>query len=902
LGWFLTPFSKEIRHVGQVVVFIEFYNKNGMEVLAFYNYKKRENIMNTPITKLSRSMGLIFAASAVTAVAGMSPVMAQEAAKDADVEKIAVVGSRGAPRSVADSPVPIDIISGDELGKSGSADMLDLLVSSVPSFSARAQPISDAATLIRPVNLRGLSSDSTLILVNGKRRHRASVIAFQGGGVNDGAQGPDISVIPSIAIKQVEVLRDGAAAQYGSDAIAGVMNFVLKDDADGGSFSVKQGEFYEGDGATSTFAGNIGMPLTRDGFVNISFQLKNADATSRSVQRPDAAALIAAGNTAVGDPAQIWGNPEINDDITLFGNLGLDLGNDKQFYMFGNYSERDVIGGFYYRNPHTRSNVFSIDGGETLLVGDVAQAQGAARSCAVVAANVPNVLDTAAYQAMVADPNCFAMNQIMPGGYTPAFGGNITDTSLAIGTKGEVKGGMLDEVMYDISGTVGRSESSFNLKNTLNPSLGLATPTEFDTGKYIQLEKTFNLDVVKHVAAGLEEPITVAGGLEWREESFEILAGEESSWKAGAYADQGFNIGSHGFKGFGPETAGVDTRRSVAAYVDVEAYITDEFLLGGAIRYEDFTSFGNTTNFKLTAQYRVSDEISLRASTSTGFRAPTVGQANVVNTQTSLVGGELIQTFLAPPTAPLSAFYGGQELSPEDSTSFAFGGVYENDGLFLTFDYYNIEVTDRITQSSQISVNPADYAALRAAGVNNPELISAVTYFANDFDTTTQGVDIVASYSAQIIDAGDTNFNLAYNWNETTVDMFNVETTNLGKVRRLEEGMPDHRATFTISQSWDQVSMFIRANYFGEYFAVHADDAAAGGWNEVADSAVTVDAEVSYFLNDSFTLSAGANNLFDQEAQKLPSDSFAVVGAVFYESGPFDYNGGFYYVKATYNF
>jgi iron complex outermembrane receptor protein len=857
--------------------------------------------MNTQINKLSRSMRMVFAASAA-AVVSVSPVMAQEGSDDADVEKIAVVGSRGAPRSVSDSPVPIDIIGGDELGKSGSADMLDMLVSAVPSFNARAQPISDAATLIRPVNLRGLSSDSTLILVNGKRRHRASVIAFQGGGVNDGAQGPDISVIPSIALKQVEVLRDGAAAQYGSDAIAGVMNFVLKDDSEGGSFEVKYGEFFEGDGGTTTFAGNVGMPLTRDGFANLSFQLKNADATSRSIQRPDAAGLIAAGNTDVGDPAQIWGNPEIEDDITIFGNVGLDLGDDKEFYMFGNYSERDVTGGFYYRNPHTRSNVFSIDGGETLLVGDVAQSQGAARTCAVVPANVGNVLATAEYQAMVADPNCFSMNQIMPGGYTPAFGGNITDTSLTIGTKGEIKEGFLADVTFDLSGSVGRSESSFNLKNTLNPSLGLATPTEFDTGKYIQLEKTFNLDLVKSVDVGLNDPLNVAGGLEWREESFEIVAGEESSWKAGAYADQGFNIGSHGFKGFGPETAGVDTRRSVAAYVDVEAYVTDDLLLGGAIRYEDFTSFGDTTNFKLTAQYSVSDEVSLRASTSTGFRAPTVGQANVVNTQTSLVGGELIQTFLAPPTDPLSAFYGGKELEPEDSTSFAFGGVYESGELFITLDYYNIEVTDRITQSSQISVNSADYSALRALGVVNPELISAVTYFANDFDTTTQGIDIVASYSAEIFDSGDTSFNLAYNWNETTVDTFNVETTNLGKVRRLEEGQPDHRGTFTVSQSWEQVSMFVRANYFGEYFAVHADDAGAGGWNTTADSAFTIDVEATYFINDMFSVSAGATNLFDQEAEKLGSDSFSVVGARFYESGPFDYNGGFYYVKGKYNF
>jgi iron complex outermembrane recepter protein len=858
--------------------------------------------MNTPLNKLSRSIRFIIAASATATLATALPVMAQDdSEEDAAVEKIAVVGSRAAPRSIADSPVPVDIIGGDELGKNGSSDMLDMLVSTVPSFAARAQPISDAATLIRPVNLRGLSSDSTLILVNGKRRHRASVIAFQGGGVNDGAQGPDISVIPSAALKQVEVLRDGAAAQYGSDAIAGVMNFVLKDSTDGGSFSVKHGEYYEGDGTTTTFDGNIGLPLSDDGFANISFQYKNADATSRSVQRPDAQALADAGNSFIKDPAQVWGAPEIKDDITIFGNFGLDLGNDKEAYMFGNYSERDAVGGFYYRNPHTRGNVFSIDGGETLLVGDIAQSQGAARTCAVVPANVPNVLATQAYQDMVADPNCFSMNQIMPGGYTPAFGGNITDTSLTIGTKGEIKDGFLADVMYDLSGSVGRSESHFNLKNTLNPSLGLDTPTEFDTGKYIQLEKTFNFDLVKAIEVGMEEPLNVAGGLEWREESFEIVAGEKASWEAGAYADQGFNIGSHGFKGFGPESEGVNTRRNIAAYVDVEARVTDAFLLGGAIRYEDFTSFGSTTNYKITAQFEVNDELSLRASHSTGFRAPTVGQANVVNTQTSLVNGELIQTFLAPPTNPLSAFYGGKELTPEESVSYAAGVVYQNGDFFFTADYYNIEVTDRLAQSSQINVNPADYAALRAVGVDNPELISAVTYFANDFDTTTKGLDIVANYAMEAM-GGDTKFSLAFNWNKTEVDKFNPATTDEGKVRRLEEGIPDTRATFTVTQTWDDVNLILRANYFGEYFAVHADDAGAGGWNETADSAVTFDAEVSYYINDSFTVSAGANNLFDQEAQKLPSDSYGVLGAQYYESGPFDFNGGYYYVKGSYKF
>ncbi|GIU47600.1 MULTISPECIES: TonB-dependent receptor plug domain-containing protein [Shewanella] len=854
-----------------------------------------------------RKFGLNSLSLAVTVALAGSVMSTQAMAEDEEVaenvEKIAVVGSRAAPRSVGESPVPVDIISADDLRKNGSTDMIDMLVTSVPSFNSRAQPISDAATLVRPVNLRGLPSDSTLILVNGKRRHRASVIAFQGGGINDGAQGPDISVIPSIALKQVEVLRDGAAAQYGSDAIAGVMNFQLKDSAEGGSISISQGEYYEGDGATTTIDGNIGLPLTDAGFVNISAQYKTADATSRSVQRPDAANLIEQGNTYVNDPAQVWGNPEINDDYTVFVNAGFDLNDKHRIYAFGNVSSREAIGGFYYRNPHNRGNVYSVDGGENLLVGAV---NGDQSTCAPVP--IPknadgsdgNVLDTAAYQAMVADANCFSMNQVRPGGYTPQFAGTIEDMSFFAGIEGE-----LGEWMYDASAGTGSNKSSFSLYNSLNPSLGLAanpedTQTDFDTGAYEQVETTVNLDFSRYFTLGSIEDISFATGFEWREESFEITQGEEASWIAGPYADQGFNIGSHGFKGFGPEAAGKNDRSNIGIYADVEAYLTDDWLLGVALRYEDFSTFGDTLNYKISTQYSFTDYLSVRASHSTGFRAPTVGQENVVNTQTSIVNGDLIQTFIAPPTDPLAAFYGGEVLEPEESVNYAIGTVFEYEDFFLTVDYYNIEVTGRIAQSSQIEVKAEDYDDLRDAGVEFPELISAVTYYTNDFDTTTQGVDIVGSYETELL-AGDTMFSLAYGWTDTSVDKFDPNTTDEGKVRRLEDGIPAHRATLTWGQTWDDLSVSLRGNYFGEYYATHADDTSDWG-SETADSAVTVDLEVSYTMFEQLTLSVGANNLFDQEAQELKDGTQGALGAVYYESGPFDYNGGFYYGKLSYSF
>ncbi|MEO3679943.1 TonB-dependent receptor [Rheinheimera sp. FR7-31] len=817
--------------------------------------------------------------------------------KEQAVEKIAVVGTRSAPRSIGDSPVPVDIIGGEELNKNGNSDMLNLISTTVPSLNVHAQPISDAATLIRPINLRGLSSDSTLVLLNGKRRHRASVISFLGGGINDGAQGPDLSVIPGIALKQVEVLRDGAAAQYGSDAIAGVVNFVLKDAADGGTVEVKHGEYYAGDGTSTEVAANVGMPLTKDGFVNVSMQYKNVDATSRSVQRGDAQGLADAGNPFIQDPAQVWGSPEVKDDITLFANAGLDLGNGGEAYIFGNYSERDVRGGFYYRNPTNRPQVFSNDGGESLLVVDLTDlgsgGQGGCQNIPLSGLNYQQI--DAAVQAL--PDNCFTFFSMFPGGFTPNFGGNITDTSLAVGTKGEFKTGFMEGVLYDFSGVVGRSESNFQLFNSVNASLGPETPTEFDAGKYIQLEKTFSADFVKYVPAGLYEDLTVAFGTQWTEESFEIVAGEEASWEIGPYVSQGLSNGSNGFPGFQPQTAGTSVRRNYAAYVDVEAEFSENLLGALAVRFEDYDSFGTTTNYKLTGQYRLNDDWALRASTSTGFRAPTVGQANVSNVRTEADQGVLVDIGVLPATNPVAILKGATELQPEESTSYAFGVVYTGYDFFVTADYYRIDVDDRISQSTAFDVTPEDIALLKAAGVRGIDSLTSITYLTNDFDTRTQGIDIVANYSMDLFD-GLSSFALAYNWNDTEVTRF-TDITGEFRVSRLENDLPNHRATFTWTQSWDDWSAFVRTNYYGSYQGVHADDP---GLAVNATWEVTLDAEVSYFINDNFIVSVGAQNLLDNDPAELPDEWKGILGGKFFETSPMGINGGYWYLKGTYKF
>ena len=574
-----------------------------------------------------------------------------------------------------------------------------MLRGAIPSYNVNAQAIQDAATIVRPANMRGLPPDNTLILVNGKRFHRAAVITFFGSGLSDGSQGPDLSVIPGIALQQVEVLRDGAAAQYGSDAIAGVINFKLRDNSEGLTVEGRYGEYAEGDGQTTQISGNLGLPLTDAGFFNLSAEFKDADPTSRSIQRGDAAALIAAGNTDVRTPAaQIWGAPKISDDFKIWANAGIKLDNNGEAYLFANWAERDVEGGFFFRNPNTRPGVFSGDDGATILVADLTfGSKDDGIGCPVV--NIVNdVPDVAALAAVAADPNCFAFNQLEPGGFTPQFGGFMVDASITGGFTGELDNGLI----YDISASYGRSAAEFKIRNTVNPqlaSLQLDTPRAFRPGNYVQSERNVNLDVSYPVAVeAFASPLNVAGGLEYRVEQFEIKNGDANSFAIDLdLAAQGFGIGSNGLPGFKPEDAGVFDRENFAAYIDLEADVTDDFLLGVAVRFEDFSDFGTTTNGKLAARFQIADAFAIRGAASTGFRAPTTGQSNVRNVSTGFTAGVLADEATLPPTHPISVQKGGVSLQPEESVNLTVGAVLAIGNLELTIDYFNIEVTDRIS-------------------------------------------------------------------------------------------------------------------------------------------------------------------------------------------------------------
>lgn len=813
--------------------------------------------MNTTLSLLTKNVRGVLAASAAFSVMAAAPVYAQEAeesAKAEDFEQIAVVGSRAAPRSVADSAVPIDIISDEEFKQQGATDMVSMMQTVVPSFNVNDQPINDASTLVRPANLRGMASDHTLVLVNGKRRHRSAVITFLGGGLSDGAQGPDISVIPAAALKQVEVLRDGAAAQYGSDAIAGVINFVLNDASEGGSFEARYGSFYEGDGDMIQMSGNVGLPLSDKGFINLSAEYRTADDTSRSVQRADAAALIAAGNTFVADPAQIWGSPEIKHDIKLFANAGIELSATSEAYMFGNYAEREVEGGFYFRNPHNRGGVndggTNDDGEQLLLVGDLTGDMSGNCPTDIVVGD--NVLENPRYINEVQNnPDCWAFNEMLPGGFTPRFGGTVTDMSLVFGTKGELD----HDITYDVSLNLGQNEVDFAISNTINPSLGPETPTEFSPGRYTQSEQTLDIDFTKPFDVGLYEPLFVATGFQYRNESYESFAGDTASYEIGPLATQGFGIGSNGFPGLAANSQGRVSRNNIALYIDAEAYITENFMLAGALRYEDFSDFGDTTKGKIAFRWQALENIAFRGAFSTGFKAPTLGQSNVRNVTTAFgTGGELIDRATLPPTDPVSQLKGGEQLTPEESESITFGVVADFDnGLFITADYYNIELTDRISTASGIALTEEDIATLLEQGINDASSFSEISFFTNDFDTTTEGVDVVANYSMDMM-GGETKFSLAYNWTSTEVDRASDNISDF-RIRMLEDNLPAVRYSATANHTNGDWRFLARMNYYGSIFEDHLDSALP---IDKVGSEITFDFEVAYNFTEEFTVTVGA--------------------------------------------
>ena len=816
-----------------------------------------------------------------------------------ELEGVVTIGSRAKPRSVIDSTVPIDVLAGDDFVKQGGTDLPDLLRNVVPSYNVNLQPISDAATVVRPPNLRGLAPDHALVLVNNKRRHRASVIYWLGNGIADASQGQDISAIPAIALEQVEVLRDGASAQYGSDAIAGVMNFQLKDDHQGGSLGIKSGIFQEGDGFTYAIAGNIGLGR-KDHWANLSLEYGNTDESDRSVQRDDAAALAAAGNLDVASPAQPWGQPIIRDDLKLSANYGTVINERIELYGHMNYASKQVEGGFYFRNPNTRPAVFSNDEGKTLLVGRLA-----GEGDVPVITITDDVPDPVVLRQVREDQNLFTFQEKFPGGFTPRFGADTRDLAVLAGIRGSVAD---TELNWDFSASYGRHHSDFFIFNTVNASLGPETPTHFNPGDYIQADTNLNLDFTYP----LIDQVFLAAGLEYRVETFEIVKGQIESYQIGPLASQGFSSGSNGFPGFGNIAAGEWERFNTAAYLEAEVSPLDHWILNLAVRGEDFEDFGTTVNYKVATNVGVTDfatdmgmldgdipNLKLRGSYSTGFRAPTPGQQNAFNVTTEWGADSkgnfiLVNKGTIPSTHPAADLVGGKALEPEKSKSFTVGTVVDSDMFRVTVDYFNIALEDRMTTTSDKLLKPEQVDELEATGINAKNL-QQFRFLTNDFATKTQGIDLV--FTVPILTGA---LSVAYNWTGTEVTKYNAELLNEQRITQLEKGLPRHRGNLSLRQAiTDRLSALGRVNYFGSW-----DEWPFGDAHAVYASAVLIDLESSYSLDTGATLTVGVNNVLNVEPDNITEgeDLGGSIGRPFGEYSPYGFGGTFWYAKYHYSF
>ena len=810
-------------------------------------------------------------------------------------EETVVVGTRAQPRTVAESPVPVDVLSASDLVSQGAVNLQDQLRTIVPSFAVNAQPISDASTVVRPAMLRNLAPDHTLVLVNGKRRHRSSIIDWHGGnGVAFGSQGPDISAIPSIALRQVEVLRDGAAAQYGSDAIAGVMNFQLKDAPSGGAVELNTGTFGAGDGEAFNVAANAGLPLGATGFANLSLEYGGSNPTNRSAPRSDAIAFIAAGNIDVpSDTPQVWGSPRVDDDLKLFGNFGWTAADGVELYSHANYASKTVTGGFFFRNPNTRGGVYSIDGGQTLLVGDALVAAGTgAASCPVVTIT-DNVADPAALQRVFDDPDCFSFRELFPGGFTPSFGGEARDMSLVGGVRGATAGGLA----WDVSGTVGAHETDLFISDTVNASLGPESPTAFDLGSNRQREVGVNFDV----SYAATDRVNVAAGAEWRDEQYQTTEGHPTSWTVGPYGrGQGFSAGSNGFFGYGPLAAGTWSRSNVAVYGDLEVNDPDgAWTLGSAVRVENFEDFGTTANGKVSARVAF-----FRAGVSTGFRAPTPGQQNGFNISTIFdpALGDLVNNGTIPSNSPVAALRGGVPLRPETSVNYTAGVVFDTGPFNFTADYFRIDVSDRIGITSNFTLEEPEIETLLAQGVDAARDLRRFRFFTNAFATSSQGIDLVSTFTPIAL-RGNTVFSAVFNYTDTEVTDNRQGLLNDRRLAEFAWALPRTRWNFGVTQRLGRASLLGRVNYFGGWYDYDSGfarifDPTGGIENGFFAGRPIVDLELTLDAGGGTTVAIGAQNVLDT----YPDESARAmsVGEKYSEYTPWGFNGAYYYVRLGY--
>jgi iron complex outermembrane receptor protein len=830
------------------------------------------------VTPLAVAIATVFTAPLV--LAGAETDSAER------VETIVVTGTRVAGRSISDTAVPVDLVRSDVLERSGTTELNQALSIALPSFNFPRPGLADGTDTIRPATLRGLSPDQSLVLVNSKRRHAAALVNVNGT-VGRGASAVDLNTIPMGAISAIEVLRDGASAQYGSDAIAGVMNVRLREATDGGSvtlgYSYRDTSYTtatsappagatwsapsnikrsRNDGETITLSGWKGFELGDNGFLTVSAEYKDQERTERGgwdhrQQYP----LLGDGSF---DPREqninrfnAWyGEPEM-EQWTLFANAGITTDNGK-LYGWASYQNRQATSGGFYRRAIDDRNVI----------------------------------------------------EIYPDGFLPLISPDVDDFSAAFGYEWDWA-----EWQMDTSVVYGSNKMAFTIENTLNRSFGPASKTEFDAGGYKYDQWVYNLSGVKAIDMdGLASALNLALGLEARREGYSIFAGEPQSYQNGGVLLPNGNptaSGSQVFPGFRPSNEVDESRTAVGAYLDLEANITDEWLASAAIRAERYSDFGSNLSGKFATRYDFTDTFALRGSVQNGFRAPSLQQQNFTATSTNFIGGIPFDITTFPVSAPVAIAMGAKELDAEKSVNFSLGAVMRFDAVTVTVDAYRIDIDNRIVLSENLVANTtAQGQALRQffdeRGFND---IGGGRFFINGVDTETQGVDVVVNWSTITDNSGNFDFTLVGNFNKTKVTRV-PETEELAaldpaptlfarvNVLTFEKGTPKDKLGAIVNWSHDRFGATFKATRYGEVLNPNANPA-----NDfILSPKVLVDLEGRYQVTDSMRIAFGADNLFDSYPDAFPSNLNGTGNTPFSNYSPFGRAGRMLYARLSYDF
>ena len=793
------------------------------------------------------SLFLAASGAALLIAGGASAQEASAPAADTDataIDDIVVTGSRVPSRSRLDTLAPVDVVTAETLSNRGTTEFATALAQTVPSLSFARPSANDGSDSIRPATLRGLSPDQTLVLVNGTRRH-ASALVNVNGTVGRGSAAVDLNAIPTGALDRVEVLRDGASAQYGSDAIAGVINLRLKEAREGGGASVTYGQYAttvktargerdETDGRTITASAWQGLGLGSDGYLTLSAEYLNREPTNRSDLDPRVTPNAV--TARLGDPkVEQW---------TVFANAGKPLNADWEAYGWAGYQDRDSEGAAFPRLANNANNVPSI----------------------------------------------------YPNGFLPKIAINSKDLSLAGGVKGEIAGWSAD-----FSLVYGRNALDFRTEDSLNATYGAASPTSFDSGSLIYDQLVFGADFTRQIEVGLSGPLNFAWGLEARREGYKIEAGQPESWNRGPLgSNTALAGGAQGFVGFQPSNEVDEDRDAVALYADVEIPLTDKLTVEGALRVEDYSDFGDAQTGKLAARYDFSPNFALRGSISTGFRAPSLQQSFFTSTSSVIQNGAVVETGTFPATSEVATALGARALKPETSTNYSLGAVVRLGNFDLTVDAYRIEIEDQIVLSELInrSFSP------QVAGLLDPLGVQAARFFLNGVTTETEGVDIVGRYRLRTETAGNWDFTVAANVNDVSVTKLPTSSSVLNPVPTLfarsriltiEEGTPDTKVSGSADWSLGRWGVTARATYYADVLqpgSTPANDYSTG-------AKTTIDLEARFQVTDRVGIAVGVDNVFDEYPDFVPEtlNSNGVLGFPYYS--PFGFNGRYGYARLS---